>query len=113
MHTASATASLADLGSLELQVENITLSFDELPWSHPRLHGLMASRYPLLVPPPHHSIQALLGPLEFPNRPVKDVVVLESLLANKLTEHLSEVLIVRLILIAQIIDIIHIVLELS
>ena len=48
-----------------------------------------------------------LQPLEFPNRPVKDVLVYEPLSAEELGEHLPEVLIVRPILFAQVMHIIE------
>ena len=85
------------------------VSFDELPWSHPWL-------YNHLFPLQHYPVQptvGLLQPLEFPNRPIKDIVVLEALLVEKVVEHLPGGSIVRSIFVAQVVHIIHVVGELG
>jgi hypothetical protein len=56
---------------------------------------------------------SILQSLEFPNRPIKDIAVLESLLVEKIVEHLPKKSIVRSIFIPQVVHIIHVVGELG
>jgi hypothetical protein len=53
-----------------------------------------------------------LQSLEFPNRPLKDIAVLESLVEN-VVEHLPKESIVRSIFVSQVVHIIHVVGELG
>jgi len=73
----------------------------------------------VLSSPVTHAIrwERLLGvrlqPLEFSDRPVKDVVILETLSVEKTFELLAKGLIIWPIFIAQVVHVIHVVRELS
>ena len=70
-----------------LHPETNVFSFDELPWSHLWLHTISSLFNTFRC---NRLLGSSLQSLEFPNRPIKDIVVLESLLVEKAVEHLLD-----------------------